>query len=50
LTDSDLVEFLKKCGDNFVDEKNGMIFVKENVSSGGFNVDKDDNSIVRSNA
>ena len=47
LTDDDLVQFLIKCGENLTDE-NSMIFVKENVHETGFYVDKDDNSVVRS--
>eukprot|EP00347_Sterkiella_histriomuscorum_P023272 403335282 len=47
LTDDDLVQFLKKCGENLTDE-NSLIFVKENVHESSFYVDKDDNSVVRS--
>lgn len=48
LTDEDLLTFLEKSKANLVDPKNGMIFVKENVHDTGFYVDKDDNSVVRS--
>ena len=50
LTDQDLLDFLLKCKENLNDPAHSMIFVKENVSSGGFNVDKDDNSVMRSDA
>lgn len=49
LTDKDLVLFLNKCRDNLVDDSKSLVFVKENVHTpGGFYVDKDDNSVVRS--
>ena len=48
LTDEDLIAFLVKCRENLVDKKKGMVFVKENVHDTGFYVDKDDNSVVRS--
>ena len=47
LTDEDLIKFLEKCIANLADEKS-MIFVKENVTKKGFYVDKDDNSVMRS--
>jgi protein N-terminal methyltransferase len=48
LTDEDLIKFLVKSRENLVDQKSGMIFVKENVHDSGFYVDKDDNSVIRS--
>jgi protein N-terminal methyltransferase len=48
LTDEDLVRFLVKCKENLVDKQHGMVFVKENVHDTSFYVDKDDNSVVRS--
>lgn len=47
LTDADLVAFLIKCRENLTDD-NSIVFVKENVHESGFYVDKDDNSVVRS--
>lgn len=47
LTDEDLQTFLIKCRENLADD-NSMIFVKENVHESSFYVDKDDNSVVRS--
>ena len=43
-----MMVFFNKCKDNLVDKKNGMIFAKENVHDTGFYLDKDDNSVVRS--
>lgn len=48
LTDEDLMIFLKKCKDHLVDHAKSMIFIKENVHDTGFYVDKEDNSVVRS--
>jgi len=49
LTDEDMVKFLVKSRENgLIDKKNGMVFVKENVHDSGFYVDKDDNSVIRS--
>ena len=48
LTDQDLITFLHKCKANLVDPVNGMVFVKENVHDTSFYVDKEDNSVVRS--
>jgi protein N-terminal methyltransferase len=42
------MRFFEKCKENLVDKKTGMVFVKENVHDDGFYVDKDDNSVVRS--
>lgn len=47
MTDEALLEFFRKCADHLVDE-NSMIFAKENVHDSGFYVDKEDNSVVRS--
>ena len=47
LTDEDLLRFFEKCAKQLRDE-NSMIFAKENVHDSGFYVDKDDNSVVRS--
>ena len=47
MTDEDLLRFLVKCKESLADETS-MIFVKENVHDSGFYVDKDDNSVVRS--
>eukprot|EP00920_Eleutheroschizon_duboscqi_P027798 GHVT01068039.1.p1 GENE.GHVT01068039.1~~GHVT01068039.1.p1 ORF type:complete len:326 (+),score=60.14 GHVT01068039.1:654-1631(+) len=49
LTDSDLVAFLVRCRDSFA-PNSGMVVVKENVvldNTSGFQVDKEDNSIMR---
>ena len=48
LTDDDLIKFLHKCKANLVDHKTSMVFIKENVHDHGFYVDKEDNSVVRS--
>ncbi len=48
LTDEDLIAFLHKCKTHLVDQKNGMVYVKENVHDTSFYVDKEDNSVVRS--
>lgn len=48
LTDEDLLSFLAKCRANLADPAKSMLFVKENVHDTGFYVDKDDNSVVRS--
>ena len=48
LTDDDLIKFLHKCKANLVNQQSGMVFIKENVHDHGFYVDKDDNSVVRS--
>jgi protein N-terminal methyltransferase len=59
LTDSDLLEFLVRSRDNLetsdeVNEKgikkSGLLFVKENVNSEKFLVDREDNSIMRTNS
>lgn len=50
LTDADLVAFLQRCKKGLRSE-NGVIFVKENVViDGPWTVDRDDNSISRSDA
>eukprot|EP00347_Sterkiella_histriomuscorum_P022135 403331558 len=47
LTDEDLIIFLKKCSENMIDS-NSLLVAKENVHDEGFYVDKEDNSVVRS--
>ena len=49
LTDEDLLKFLHKTRRNLrkVDQKSGLLFVKENVHEDGFLLDKDDCSIMR---
>lgn len=47
LTDSDLVSFLRNCGDNLT--PTGCVVIKDNVCSKGFCVDKTDYSIARDN-
>ena len=51
LIDTDCLSFLEKAKDSLVRcedaSKSGLIFVKENVAAGDFIVDKDDNSIMR---
>ena len=47
LADDDLVKFFERCGENVL-ETGGVIFVKENVQSSGFYVDRDDNNLIRS--
>ena len=42
------MKFLVTSRENLVDQKNGMVFIKENVHDSGFYVDKDDNSVIRS--
>jgi len=42
-----LLDFLVKCKENL--SPKALIFVKENVCDKGFVVDKDDNSVLRSN-
>jgi len=46
LTDDDYVDFLKRCGENLT--TTGIIVVKENITKVGFVVDKEDNSVTRS--
>lgn len=46
LVDSDLIAFLKRAKKALA--PNGVIFIKENHTRSGFFVDKDDNSITRS--
>ena len=50
LTDDDLVASLKRAAQalNISDGKSGLIFVKENIKSRDFIVDKTDNSVTRS--
>eukprot|EP00124_Ichthyophonus_hoferi_P000745 Ihof_evm5s30 gene=Ihof_evmTU5s30 len=48
LTDEDFVSFFKRCKAGL--KKGGYIGVKENVCSEGFALDKEDNSITRSEA
>ena len=52
LTDDDLIDGLKKCGENLtINPKNGssgLIFIKENVKNTGCYLDKEDNSLIRS--
>jgi hypothetical protein len=59
LTDSDLFDFLVRTRDNLElsDEvnaqgvkKSGLLFVKENVNTEKFLVDRSDNSIMRTNS
>jgi len=59
LTDSDLLEFLVRTRENLeVSEeltskgtkKSGLLFVKENVNTDKFLVDRSDNSIMRTNS
>ena len=59
LTDSDLLEFLVRTRENLeVSEeltskgikKSGLLFVKENVNTEKFLVDRSDNSIMRTNS
>ena len=38
---------MKKCREN-LNETKSLVFVKENVAESGFYVDKEDNSVVRS--
>lgn len=47
LTDSHLVDFLIHCKNGL--KKNGVIIVKENISSGELIVDEQDSSVTRSN-
>jgi hypothetical protein len=59
LTDSDLLDFLVRTRENLEisDEvnaqgvkKSGLLFVKENVNTDKFLVDRSDNSIMRTNS
>ena len=52
LTDEDCLSFLDRAREALVEcpdnpQKSGLLFVKENVTSENFLVDKDDNSIMR---
>lgn len=47
LTDDDLLALLQRCKDGL--KPDGIVFVKENVCRQGFIVDKEDNSLSRSN-
>ena len=44
----DVVALLRRCSQDL--QPGGFIMVKENISQEGFIVDKDDNSLTRSNA
>jgi len=49
LTDEDLVGFLRRCGEGL--RQDGVVVIKDNLNSGeGFAVDKEDNSIARSDS
>ena len=52
LTDKDLVQALRHTADHLtICEKtgeSGLIFIKENIKRDGFYVDKEDNSVIRS--
>ncbi|KND01950.1 N-terminal protein methyltransferase [Spizellomyces punctatus DAOM BR117] len=48
LTDDDFIAFFQRCKQGL--KPNGLIGVKENVTSQGVDVDKEDSSVTRSNA